>query len=152
MQIVLGALAAKDAVDAVSKIDASRLNGFRIMKTEYWIDYGNKTTAEGPITVGFAVHHSEGEVEEAIEADPQNSADMVLNATAKRPVWPLETIPQSGTGSPSDLVPMRSFNPRWSCIEGKNAFWWAYNRDDAALTTGGVVNIFAKHYGVWLRD
>lgn len=150
--ITLGALAAKDAISSDSKIDAARLQGFRVMKTEYWIDYSGKATGEGPVMVGFSMNHTVGEVEEAFEADPGDRTS-IQNAQAKRPVWPLKMIPAHAVQlDVPDKVLGGTFNPRWSCIEGKAAIWWAYNMDSSALTTGTVIRIFAKHFGVWLRD
>lgn len=152
--IDVGALASKDCIASASKIDSSRLNGFRIIKTEYWMDFEGKTAGEGPIMVGFSPLHSASEVEDTIEADPQSSAEMENNAVAKRPVFPLEMYPTDGgdTNFEQQRIKKGSFNPRWSVIEGRSAFWWVYNMEGAALTTGMLVHIFAKHYGVWLRD
>lgn len=97
--------------------------------------------------VGFSMNHDQADIEEAIEADPQNPQDDEENLQAKRPVWPLHIV---GDGDPQAIK--GSFNPRWSCPEGRAAQWWAYNLDTAGLTDGEVLSIFAKHYGVWLRD
>lgn len=151
LQLAIGALASKDCIAIASKIDSARLNGFRVMRTEYWIDWAGKITGEGPIIFGFTVHHSAGEVELTIEADPQSSAELEGNAVAKRPVWPLEIAGIVATEGPPEGQ-KGVFNPKWSNIEGRGAFWWAYNLDDAALQTGMVCHFFAKHFGVWLRD
>ncbi len=155
LSIDVGALPSKDAIAVSSKIDTARENGFRVMKTEYFIDFEGKTSGEGPLMVGFAANHNAGEIEEAIEADPQSSHDDEANLHAKRPVWPLAMIPEassarSSTGSLEQI--MGKFNPKWTVPEGEGAVWWAYNMDGAILTTGTIINIFAKHYGVWLRD
>lgn len=153
VEIALGGLAAGDAISADSRIDNSRLNGFRVMKTEYWLDYYDKTTDEGPIMVGFSMNHSVAEVEEAFEADPQASTDDTNNFRAKRPIWPLEMIARDSTELGSGDQRSGSITPRWSCPEGNTAIWWAYNCDlTNPITTGTKVRIFAKHYGVWLRD
>lgn len=153
VQIAVGALAVRDCVAGASKIDTARLNGFRVMKTEYWMCHDGKTVNEGPLMVGASMMHSAGEVEEAIEADPQASGEND-NALAKRPIFPLEMFAKNeGADSAPETVRKGSFNPRWSIMEGKALFWWVYNMNIAdPITTGMTVFIFAKHYGVWLRD
>lgn len=149
--IDVGALASKDAISVDSKIDSSRLNGFRVMKTEYWISYEGKTTAQGPIMVGYSPTLTAQQVENGIEADPQVSSAVDETAKSKAPIFPLEMIGAEGTAKVEDSF-KGSFNPRWSTPEGVSAIWWAYNMDAAVLTTGLLIHIFAKHYGVWLRD
>lgn len=147
--IALGALATKTGILGTGKIDSSRLNGFRVMKCEYWISYEGKTSGEGPIMIGAASGLTLTNIESAIEGDPQSGIDP-LNANTKLPVWPLEMLPEGPTVQ--NEIMKGSFNPRWSTPEGFNFVWWAYNCDGGALTTGTDVHIFAKFYGVWLRD
>lgn len=122
------------------------------MKTEYWMSFISKTAGEGPFMFGFAVNADATLVEAAIEGDPQDSSSPV-NADTKFPVWPLEMISETDTETGnSEHCHKGKFTPRWSNIEGKNAVWWVYNMDGVAATTGTLVRVFAKHYGVWLRD
>ncbi len=152
--ITVGALAALDAVVVNSVIDATREEGFRILKTEYFVHFEGKTTAEGPVMFGFAANLNAAEIEEAIEADPQQRADDPEMHNAMRPVWVLGVIPKLSTEQdqsfPGNVKGI--FNPRWSIPEGKGASWWAYNNSSGALTTGLLIKIMAKHFGVWLRD
>lgn len=126
------------------------------MKTEYWISAEAKVVAEGPIMVGVAARcDNAAEIEECIEADPQIRGADPEEVQAKRPVWPLEMFgAEEGHGTnESGLVAKKgTVNLRWSCPEGTGLLWWAYNAGAGALTTGCVVVVFAKHYGVWLRD
>lgn len=149
--VTLGTLASKDAIAEASKIDSTRGNGFRIMKTEYWVDFRGKTANEGPLMVGMSAIFDAAGVESAIEADPQDSSEDSNNLLAKRPIWPLALLQAAPDGN-DQQVQMHSVNPRWSVPEGENLYWWVYNMGAAGLTTGTVVHIFAKHYGVWLRD
>lgn len=152
VELALGALAGKDAIAAPSKIDASRENGFRVMKTEYWMIFYGKTTAEGPIMVGLAPNLAAASIEETIEADPQSRTDDQVTPDSKRPVFPLEIIDYTEVDM-TNLQPYKGeVKIRWSIPEGNNLNWFAYNMNAAGLTTGTVVRIFAKHYGVWLRD
>lgn len=147
-------LGATAAVAAASKIDASRGNGFRIMKTEYWVSVKGLDD-HGPIMVGFSAIFDASGVESCIESDPQDSSEDTNNFLAKRPVWPLKMFVPSqadASGNYDNVQHDKSeFNPRWSVPEGENAYWWVYNMT-TALDAACTVNIFAKHYGVWLRD
>ncbi len=149
--ITLGTLAVLTAIGGAGKIDASRENGFRIMKTEAWMTFGGMTAGEGPLIVGFACNATVSQVESTIEVDDQSSTDSQLSGVSRRPVWPMWMI---GLGLTTEAQEMyRIINPKWSVPEGEAAVWWVYNADSTnALTTGGQVNIFAKHSGVWLRD
>lgn len=151
--LTLSTLAGLDCISTPSKIDASRRSGFRIMKTQYWIGFDSKTGGEGPIMVGFSAIHEAAAIEEAIESDPQDAEDDTKGVQAMRPVWPLEMLGMGQTDDADGGGDLSgSFNPKWSVPEAEAAFWWAYNMDASALTTGCVVKIFAKHFGVWLRD
>lgn len=152
--MTLGALAAYDVITQASKIDAARKNGFRVLKTEYFFDIDGKTAGEGPIVVGLAANQTAAEIEEAIEADPQGKVDDVENQQAKRPVWPLEIFGSKigDTNLENESTRKGELTPRWSAPEGDGFSWWAYCLDAGGLTTGCTVVIFAKHYGVWLRD
>ena len=151
--VTMGAALTKTAVLGTgSKIDSARENGFRVLRTDYWVDFAGKTSGEGPIMVGASVAQDAPTVAQTINTDPQDSSDYGGNAQTKRPVWLLELLEQGETGGPSGRNLKGSFKPRWSAPEGENFDWWAYNMDTATLTTGLLVRIFAKHYGVWLRD
>ncbi len=152
--ITLGALASLDAVVVEDgKIDASRLEGFRLIKTQYWMDYKAKTANEGPVLIGFAMNQNAAEIEEALEADPQQRADIPEGEQTMRPVFPLEVVPFAPTSQVADGFAVRGEQiSRWSMPEGKGLSWFAYNFGPAVLTTGGIIVIYAKHFGVWLRD
>lgn len=148
IDLSIGALGGLDVAVAPSKIDASRLNGFRVMKTEYFMALEGYTAGEGPVVVGMAMLQDDATIEQGLEADPQSASDLANNSYTKRPVWPLEIF----TLQTADGGKKGSFNPRWSCPEGQVTNWWVYNLDGAALTIGCMLHILAKHYGVWLRD
>lgn len=150
--ITLGTLGSITAITGNSKIDASRRQGFRVMKVEYWLDYYGKTANEGPIMVGWSPTQNASEIAETFQADPQGSDEIAPNANAKAPVFPLQQIVYADTQASEDFGKMGTFNPRWSTPEGVGAVWFAYNMGGAGLTTGTVVRVFAKYYGVWLRD
>ncbi len=149
--INLSTLPAGTAIILPSKIDASREQGFRILRTEWHIAYDGITIGEGPVVFGFSCNVAATEIEACIEADPQDSADRVGNTQSSQPVWPL--VYQARSEGENGIEPLNGMlKPRWTVPEGEQANWFAYNRSSSALTTGGVFFVFAKHFGVWLND
>ncbi len=155
VMITVGALASKAAIIAGGKIDSARLNGFRVLKTQYWIDWEGKTDADGPIMIGLSEGLTAAEVASCINADPQSSSELVNNANTKRPVWPLEMLSKQAieAGASNGQGAFKGdAKIQWSVREGRTLSWWAFNMEAVALAAGTLVNIFAKHFGVWLND
>ncbi len=148
--ITLGALAQGAAVVSSSRIDDSRLQGYRVLRTDYFIQVKGMTAGNSAVVVGLAHDLSAGEIQEAIGADPQRSNDPTLSPRAMRPVWPLEIFAANAEGN--KLVTKGTTNIGWSIPEGTLLEWFVVNMGDADLTTGTIVNILAKHFGVWLKD
>lgn len=153
INLTLGTLNTDTAIQVASKIDNAREQGFRVLKTEYFVTVSGKTNDEGPIVVGLAHNLSTTEIEEAIQADPQGSKALHRpeNEQATRPVWPLKMIPATVVGQEDHIVGKDEVKLNWSCPEGTTLQWFAYNFS-TQLTTGTIVHIFAKHFGVWLKD
>lgn len=150
VSFALGTLGAKGGALANSKIDASRLNGFRVVKVEYWACYSGKTAAEGPIMVGLSFGQASADIDACIEADPQGHLEDRDDGDTKRPLFPLFMLEKDNASSSEAIH--GTINPRWSVPEGYAMNYFAYNMDGSALTTGTEIQIFAKIYGVWLRD
>ncbi len=154
--VALGSLASLDAVTTSSKIDSARERGFRITKTEYFVDMYSADGEDGPLVYGLAVALNAAEVEEALEADPQSANDVPAQEQVQRPIFPLGIIPRThadDTASTNKRVPIQLMTKslNWSIPEGANLIWWFYNLG-GALAAGALGVIFAKHYGVWLND
>lgn len=154
--ITVGALAALDLISQTSKIDSSRTRGFRVMRYEYGIVYRGKTASEGPLLVGDAFNPSAtADMEECLEADPQDdfsSDGSVAQNIANRPVQELGLIAYNETAGKLFDGGFRVRKPTWSCPEGGTLQFWVYNLGGSQLTTGTVVTIVIKAYGVWLND
>ncbi len=146
--ITLGALAARDVEAADANYSMS--DDFRIIKSEYYMDYGTQAAGD-VIIVGIADGElTAAEIEECIEASPTDRNDNLTNERAMRPVWPLEILGENSTGS-GNLLKEGSTSLKWTFSDAEAWQWWAYNLDASnALTTGGIVFIFAKHFGVWV--
>ncbi len=161
LSLGLGTLAAVDAIAQAGKIDASRLNGFRIAMLRIVATVTGKTTAEGPLIWGIACNMDAAEIEAALEADPQSSADDDERGVGQ---WlkilgmiPLETTFGALTGGPggpsagSAVATPMDVKVNWSVLEGKEFVIWAYNQG-AALTSGTIITCAIEYFGVWLRD
>ncbi len=153
IQISLGTLATETAVQVASRIDAARLQGFRLLRTEYFIRAKGLTGADDPIVVGLNHDLTVTEVKECINADPQRSGDTTADAASrtKRPVWPFEVFGVYADGN-GESVAKGVAKIGWSAPEGTTFNWFVYNFGSGPLTTGGIVDIIAKHFGVWLKD
>lgn len=148
--LTLGTLASLDALAVTGLQDGSRSQGFRYLKSEYIIGVAGMTTDDGPVVVGVGGPGlSTAEIEEAIEADPQSSHDAPAGEQAMRPVWKIGAA--VGDGMLNNGLPI-IVNQRWSYPEDATMAFFAYNSSGAALTTGTVITMMIKHYGVWLRD
>lgn len=151
VDITLSTLAAKDVISAATKQDGSRAQGFRFLKSEVFVA-ANGLAAGEYIMVGLSGPTMDAvEVEEAIEADPQSPDDRSPVEHAMRPYWPL-CILGGEANSGGMTIWQGEWKPRWSFTESVALSVWVYNLTTGALTTGCVVNVFMKHFGVWLND
>ena len=95
MALNVSGLAALDAVSIAGKADGARTQGFRILKTEYYIH----SDADVPLLVGTAGPTiNAAEVEEAIEGDPQSPEDRPASEHVMRPVFVYGTTGVRGNG------------------------------------------------------
>ncbi len=152
----MASLAGLDAAVIDSKIDGSRKRGFRITKTEWYFEATGLHALAGPILFGWAVGLTAAEIEEALEADPQDPNNASATERVQRPVFPLGVIPRAQNTSESSvetprIKPLMTMNPNWSIPEDVGFTWWIYNLG-GATDAGAGGSLFAKHYGVWLND
>ncbi len=155
--LTLATLGANTAILSTSKIDSGRLQGMRVVESELSYDVVGKTATEGPIVIGVCCNMTATEVANALVADPGDK-NRDTNRGKGTYIKVLGMIGRSVTGipgaTPDALLAMMKISygkNGWSVPEGKNLALFAYNMG-AALTTGTVLNWFASHFGVWLRD
>lgn len=154
LTITVGTLAALTAITTVSKIDTARKRGFRVTRTEWFLTRRGATTGDEAIIVGYAFNQTSGEIGEAIGADPQDNftgAQKEPNDRAKRPIFPMAVFGGFADAVGSLSVAKGVTKPGWSAPEEGFLNWYALAAF-GAVTTGVVIGIHAKHYGVWLRD
>ncbi len=152
-EITLGALAANDTIIANTPLDGSREQGFRIKQLKATCTFKNKTGGEGPIGVGFAKDLTNAEVEEALEADPQDQHDVPAVEQGNRRVFPIWTIGEAETGIGQPVYHLREVRFPWKeFLEGEGLQVFAHNWDDTVLTTGTRVHITVVVVYEWLKD
>ncbi len=132
----------------------------RILKGEILFDIHSKTTGDGPVMIGLCDgQYTDAELEEAFEAfgtpwtvtggcvyDRAQSAGPE-HEQSQRPIWPLLLVPNNETNQlPEEFGNPIIWNPRWTFHESLKVF--AFNMEQAALTTGMLVTCYAKLYGV----
>lgn len=153
--ITVGALGFGASVVVSSKIDSAREQGFRITRTEWFISVLGATTGDQPVQVGYAFGCTAADIDDTMGSDPQgtfNAANVQSNADAKRPVFPMAIFPGLADSVIGAASVMKGVTiPTWSAPEGGFLNWYAFAAN-GGLTTGRLVNIHAKHFGVWLRD
>ncbi len=155
----LGTLAAKDAQQAVTLIDASRTQGLRITKLvgQWFIDA--LTAGQGPILVGMSTGlDTAAKVEEALEADPQDLEDVPAMEQANRKVAPQAVLTQDSDGAVGGgdghwPIQRKQYMPFKMIEEGNGLELFAYNLGSAALaSTDPLVRFVGVCVGEWLRD
>lgn len=149
----LGALAAKEAVTVAGSIDNTNEQGFKVLRTEWFIGIYQMKEDER-ILVGLCHDLTKEEVAEAINATPKRAGDPGESEKAMRPIWPLANFAGGLSSTATDHFQDKGVAKLgWSFPEGTQLKWFAYNHDNSAALIGGIeVFVIAKHFGVWLRD
>ncbi len=151
VQISLGTLAAGIAKQSDSRIDGARLQGFCVLRTEWFVTVKALTAGEGPLLLTLAHDLTTAEVQETIGADPQRSNDPESSARSKQPLWPLTHL-FNKTDTGSLIMDKGVTKIGWSIPEGTALKWGIVNVSANDLTTGATLFVTAKHFGVWLKD
>ncbi len=125
---------------------------FFLTSVEGVVSLSNVTVDEGPITVGFAHSDlSDGEIQEALDAQVMNPDDIIAKERSRRPVRQVgvfhtnESEENLNDGNPKKM-PMK-----FSIGNGFFLDMWARNRSGSTLTTGAKVSIDGTIFGRWQR-
>lgn len=150
--IALSTLADATAIKATSGGLAGNMQeDFRIIKSEIFVYVEGHTVGEGLITIGLADNElSVAEIAECLDVNGPVDRNDHLNAErVMRPVFEVCQIGETTMEIPNEGLPLeKTF--RWTFPAAEGWCWFAYNDSGAALTTGTIVRIRVKHYGVWL--
>ncbi len=147
IQLATGALAAETVI-ATNCFGSNSTRDSYIVSVDYLASIRDHVAGEGPLEIGFA--HSDytvTEIKEALEAgasfDPGNK---VTQEQARRLVR--SSAQFSGAASFDELFDGRSHRQtiKFMVSQGFNLAFWIKNRDGAALTGGGIVEISGKAY------
>ncbi len=131
---------------------------FRVIKLELAADWRAVATGDGPVALYFADDEmSTAEIQEAVDANgPLNRNDRERMEQATRPVFLLGIFPEFKTGHPTLLhgaegqVGTINKTIRWTFSNPEGWTIVAINRTGGALTTGGIISLSAKFFGVWV--
>ncbi len=152
VQITLGTPIAGASVSVASRIDTARLQGFRLLKTEILAAMTGVTPGEGPVALLMSHDLTATETEQTLGADPQRSNDPEASPRAMQPLWPV-CVFEGGSGVGNGTWSWQGdIKLGWSFPEGTQLTWVVNNFSANTLTTGSVVHVLAKHFGVWLKD
>lgn len=151
-QIALSTLADAAAIKQTSGgIGGNLGEDFRILKTEYSVFVEGFTNDEGPITFGIADNElSVTEIAETLNLlGPLARNDRDGQEKSERAVFEYGQV-MANSSVQGGVEPRHEKTPRWTFSDTDGWTWFAYNDSGAALTTGTILRIRAKHFGVWV--
>ncbi len=152
--ITLGTLGAASAIKQTTP--PAMTEDFRMIKAEIAATMTGHTVGESPIHLYLVNDNlSVAEIAEAIDAEgPLSNSDRIPEERASRAVFLLGTY-----SSGEAVAPLEGADGQKGVIE-KTIRWtfsssdgWAlvaFNDSGAALTTGSVIRLVAKYFGVWV--
>lgn len=126
---------------------------FRIIKSEYFARLDGFTVAEGPLLLVLAdAELQDIEIAQACLAQPSDRNDNVENERSHRPVFNCGYF--SGNAATGQVGQsdgrLAEKTIRWTFSDTEGWEWAILNLGSGALSTGAVVAVYAKHYGVWV--
>lgn len=153
VQIALSTLADSAAIKQTSGgVGSSLEEDFRVFKTEYDIHIEGGAD-EDFVTIGICDNElSVTEIAETLNLNgPVDRNDRDSVEKSERAVF--EFGHKRGAGDDGEkFVPRmsHSWGKGWTFSDTDGWAWFAYNDSGAALPTGTIIRIRAKHFGKWL--
>ncbi len=155
--ITLGTLGTDTGILMTGGIGATLAEDFRMIKLlfTFWLDGGTFVAGDGPLSLWIANGDlSLAEIEEAIEVEgPLDRSDRIRTEQAERYVTQLGVITFVEGSVGMQMYPRNGDVGeaiiRWTFSNAKGWTFVVYN-EGTALTTGGVVHMRGKAFGVWL--
>ncbi len=154
-----GAVTAGNSASISLKQDNARLQGTRMSKIRWYLEWLGKTNAQGPIWFGLSWNMLDAVLAEAMNADPQSDQDVVEMEEIRRNLIVLGMVPQRSaeSGEPGDYLMPASFRtarlPSWDLIEGAQLrFWWMVPLGGVNLSTGATFSLSTAIKEGWLSD
>ncbi len=121
-----------------------------------WIDVRGHTVGEGPIYVGVCDNdYTTSEIQEYFTVSgPRSFSDKVELEKSQRSIVVVGMIDTGKTSGPlltkTDSLGYVSQKFEMAVSDISGMAWFAFNDDDAALTTGTVISGFCRYKGAWL--
>ncbi len=157
----VGALAAGSSVTTSTMLDGSRLQGARVKKIRYSMEWRGKTIDDGPAIWGLSWGLTQAQIAATMDTDPQSSNEVDMEQ-AERNIYPIGVIPRKSTQTGEDAdagfymasKPLRTANvPSYDLVEGITLSLFVHNPVGAvAFTTGTVVSWLIGYLMGWLSD
>lgn len=144
----LGTLASQTVLK--SDVTVSPEDDFRLLKTETYMSESGGTAGEAVL---FGIADNEltiTEIKECLEAEPKDRNDAIGNERALRAVFPIGVISLGAAGNAPQFMEPIVTKPRWTFSDTEGWCFFYYNFGPAALTTGSIISLLTKFYGVWL--
>ncbi len=151
-QVAVGALA--DAASIKMTTPYVIEDDFRVIKIEWAGRMSGHTAGEGPLVLVFADNELlVAEIAQVLVASPVDSNDNVNNERANRPVFNMAMVSGNAT---TDILTQHggTFHEktiRWTFSNPEGFTWAIVNHSGGALTSGTVIDLQCKYYGVWVR-
>lgn len=144
LSLTLGTLAANSSLKSGGGVVVT--DHFRLIKTTGVAMYGiGSEIFDEAVVLGIADNDlSTTEIEECMESTQLDPSDLNQGEESLRPVWLL------GIMRPGQALAWEE-TIRWTFHEDVGYTYFVYNLTTGALTTGGVVDILFKNYGVWVK-
>ncbi len=151
-----------DAITLLTLADATALKqdaplaitqDFRLLALDLSATWTGSTLGDGPVHYGIANDNlTVAEIRDAINADgPLGPGDATLSERAERGVFVLGTMFNGQASQGNTNFSMKRHKIRWTFYSGDGGFsFFAFNASGGALTTGGIIRLLAKLYGVWV--
>lgn len=153
--ITLAALPNQTAIKGTSPLVLTE--DFRITAIDLEsLHLSGMTGNEGPVGFGIASNElSVAEIAAAINMNgPKDPDDRSFVEQIERAVKVFGTVRANGVWEPSgngNFSRVNRLKHQWTYSSTNGWCWFAFNFSNNTLTTGGVIQIHCKIYGVWIR-
>ncbi len=147
MSVALGALLPQIVVRDAPTAGELASRSMYMISSDLYVAQNGMTEGEGPIEVGWAHDDlSITEIKEGIEADTADRNDQIALERAGRKIRRIGLF--SGLAAGAVLNDGKDVRTRLGFMvdTGSGIALYAYSRDQAQLTTGGVVQVIGKIY------
>lgn len=148
IDIVLGTLASRAALSENGPV---LTDGFRLLKTEGFVHADGGTDGR-PVTFGICqADMTDAEIAVCLLSAPLGRQAIAAAETSQRPCFVMGVVQD---GEVIRFIPEDGIKQtQWTFPEDSGGWaWFGFNPFDDAMQAGTVLQIRAKHYGVWVGE